>query len=873
MINYSSKTKQGLIAGLSLLLLLTLYWAFCTRSRYEALQAMPSQTAAAFVFSGLDHFEKVMQDAPAGLSGLSLLQVCRKDLVQALDVFRADSILQNALRHGSLTAGLSLQPTDSLHTVFVLDLAESFKAAPVLDRIARDYKIFPAEFKGATIYTILLPNRERLVLAVQKNLLLFSRYSFLVEDALLQLKERDQWWAKQTAPPKNTTPGFRILLRPEILAARLEGSLLAAGAGLPDWLSRNFQQLEIYQSGAQWLFRTQTTSPLRLSPSAAAVPDSIFSVLPDHTALMLWLNFAEQASFQGLLPDAAASRDFRQFVAPWAGKELAWVLTDPYTPDLKEDQFLVGSVQNEALAQQKLTEFGNQTGLLKQYDYQTFEIRQFLSNALIAPFLGKDRQIFQNPVCALLNGYIVFAATPSAMELWIDKYVVSQTMRNLPEFQLIKQDLPQKGNSMLVFNASYLNALAGRMLTPSFLQEFGGDISRLQGSGLFGLSMRMDPQGGIQGAWSNHAPVAQSAQASILWKLSLGAPALTAPALIPSENPDNEAAILIQDAQLMLYRISARGNVLWRKQLDQPILSAIQGIDFYQNNSTCYLFNTADAIWLLDDEGNELVGYPLHLQSPASNGVTVVDFDGNKKYSLFIACMNGNLYGFDQFGRPLAGWNPKSGTGRVKHGLIHFKSSTKDYLAVLSLSGMLSVFNRNGTPHFAPLQFDGSFFLNPPQFDAGPESPRIVCMNAGGRAYISNLSGQTFTMEMGGNRPGAETCFAMEQLFGDARKDYAVLQGNALVLFGYENQSFRKWHSLSFPSPQDTLFKTGERAQLGTLNREKRQIFLVNGQGEIHSGFPLAGTTPFCISSTVVNQHDYMLVVGNGSDVYAYKVR
>ena len=358
-----------------------------------------------------------------------------------------------------------------------------------------------------------------------------------------------------------------------------------------------------------------------------------------------------------------------------------------------------------------------------------------------------------------------------------------------------------------------------------------------------------------------------------MWKTALGAEALTQPYVVPNATVDGESAILIQDKQLQLYRLDANGTVLWRRQIDFPLQSTVLGIDYYKNGANCFLFNTADAIWVLDDEGRALTGFPLRLQSPALNGLTIIDFDGDKRYSLFLACQNGNLYGFDQFGRPLSGWNPKPGVGRVKHPLIHFKHGTKDYLAVLSLSGQLSVFNRNGSEHFASRQFEGSFFNSPPQYDAESESPRIVCANSEGKVYVCNLGGETFALDLGTGNKKSASCFVFENLSGDKRKDYAVLSGTSLHISGYAGKTFKKQFSTNFSNPLDTLFQAGCCSNLGLLDRKKRQIFLMNGEGKLYPGFPLAGTTPYLLYPGSRNPARQVLVVGNLRDVCAYSIQ
>jgi hypothetical protein len=187
---------------------------------------------------------------------------------------------------------------------------------------------------------------------------------------------------------------------------------------------------------------------------------------------------------------------------------------------------------------------------------------------------------------------------------------------------------------------------------------------------------------------------ASSAGAGILWKTTIAGQVIGTPSAVRLKDGHAEAAILVQDDQHQLYRFSTGGSVLWRKQIGKTILSEIHGIDFYKNGSLYYLFNTSDAIWILDDEGHEVEGFPLKLQSPATNGILVVDFHNTHEYSLFIACENGNLYGFDQYGRPVSGWNPQSRVGQGKGKNVILESRA----AFSMLMGKLCAAKKRGEP-------------------------------------------------------------------------------------------------------------------------------------------------------------------------------
>ena len=248
-----------------------------------------------------------------------------------------------------------------------------------------------------------------------------------------------------------------------------------------------------------------------------------------------------------------------------------------------------------------------------------------------------------------------------------------------------------------------------------------------------------------------------------------------------------------------------------------------------------------------------------------------MDFDNSLRYYYFVACANGNLYGYDQFGRSLAGWNPQSGVGKVKQPLLHAQRGDKDYLIALNQQGKLFVYGRDGSEHFPALQLDGPF-AGPPQVDAMSKSPRIMVVNTAGKAVGCNLTGQPIAVQVSKTPKSAPAKGAFLPLTGDSRYEYAVLQGNILQVDGYDGNAFRALFTTTLPAAQDTLFEVaGQR--VGLLNLSKRQVLLLDGRGQLHPDFPLAGTTPFVITDLFRQAGQQVLVVGNGNSVYAYKVR
>ncbi|MEZ4942598.1 MAG: DUF3352 domain-containing protein [Saprospiraceae bacterium] len=859
----------AVVLSISGLVFCLLIWL---RGTYHILEGIPPQTALVLTARNAE-FLKPGADLPEWAGRLSLTRVLRRDVARTQRLFQGEKLPPGKTQTPALAAAFSFQAADSLHPLLLIDLEQKVDPDGLRAYFDPANRIYDSKFKGHTVYSVQFPDSGMLVVAAKRNLLLVSRFSYLVEDALLQLDDRDPWWLKNANTPE---ADLQISIRSAVLAERAKSFFKTYWQGLPHWLSANSNCLTLYRKGQKWNLQGRINKPLTGLDSGRWKSEGLATILPDNTTLAIWMAFKNNPAFGQFFTSGQpeADVDFQKYILPWAGDEFAYVVSEPFSPEMQDDQFLVFSVQDITLANRCLDAYGAQTGALKKYDYQTYEIRQFLSQSILEHFPGAQQGKFTNPVCAQIQNYMVFAASSSALELVIDKYIVNQTLSSAPDFLLLNQQIAAKGSGLFYFNATFLPQLLRQLLRPEWITANREDIAILAASGLYGLDVNIENNDLFYSKVAHAIPRETASHAGILWKTPLAGDAITPPYLVADANAENGLAILIQDDQFQLYRLNANGTVLWRKQLGWPVQSAILGIDYYKNGTNCYLLNTADAIWILDDEGQPLTGYPLRLQSPAINGLTLIDFDGDQRYAFFLACQNGNLYGFDQFGRPLPGWNPKAGVGRVRHPLIHFKHGTKDYLAVLSLSGQLSVFNRNGSEHFPAKHFEGNFSANPPQFDSGTAAPRIVCTGADGRAYVCSLSGQTFTLNLGNGNAVNRSSMVFEQLFGDARKDYATLSGNEVVFQGYDDQRFEQKNALTLPVIADTLFYAGCCAKLGALNLEKRQLFLLNGaQGTIYPGFPLAGSTPFSLRMISTGNTDlFLLITGNRNSVCAYKI-
>ena len=151
-----------------------------------------------------------------------------------------------------------------------------------------------------------------------------------------------------------------------------------------------------------------------------------------------------------------------------------------------------------------------------------------------------------------------------------------------------------------------------------------------------------------------------------------------------------------QDKEKQLYLISSTGNLIWKKKLNETIQSDIYTVDIFKNGKYQLLFNTENYLHLLDRNGNYVQGYPVRLPSKATSSMTLLDYDKNKDYRIFIACADKRIYNFSLYGVKTEGYIPLKTDALVELPIYYSKIGQSDYLTTIDVMGKIYVFSRKG---------------------------------------------------------------------------------------------------------------------------------------------------------------------------------
>ena len=737
-------------------------------------------------------------------------------------------------------------------------------------------------YLGEQIYNVTSKKNESIYIASQNGLILMAKYPLMIEDAIRQLKKpsnsimRESAFSdlvKENKNNKSANVYIQFSQLPLLLSSFVKAekrNVLDELTGLATWgkLTLDFQQNNI-ATNFKFSLNEKHHFLKEISSKSNLDLQNIEEILPNNTAIAATFAVGDFASFYNAIQ--SESSDFwRKELLKQIGSQFTFLITEPYSEYLDTEKFLVFKLKNAKEAEQILEKNASKSGKLKEYTYQSFKVGRLMSGDVLSPFFGKAFNDIQNPYYVIINDYLVLANAQAAIEVWVDKFVVNQTLANDAYYQQFKSKQPKEGAINFYVNTNYILPWIESYTLPNYHDKINAVYEQINAVNHIGFrSIKNEDysfNGSIELSKTTDKPT------TLVWKAKLAAPCRMAPQVIDNDLDGNKS-IWIQDTLNQLYFINNEGNIVWKRNVKEPILSPIYPVDYYNNQQLYFIFNTTGHIYLVDKDGNDVNSFPINLQSPATSGMLVTDFDKTKEYTLYVSCKNTNIYGYDKSGKPLEGWNPRTGMGTVMGRIKHFQKDSKDFIIAQNKENQLIMLKRNGGLRNEPIVLTGEKF-SLFEYQAEKENERIATCDNFGKVYVCNFDGVGFNMsfKVGDN---TDVKFSFADVTGDSKYDYNLLSNKSVASFTYKNNIVDNVFEKEFPTKLDDIFSLkifdAKKSKIGLLCKSKKQIILLEEDGKIAKSFPLAGTTKFSIDN-IFKDGSKAVVTGFDNYIYVYRL-
>lgn len=855
----------------------------------DPYKAVPGDAAMIFEFHDLD---KQVQSIKSD----SLWQVLREYGVPARmdrQVTLLDSLFDQgnfpgeAFRKGPLLAALLKVKATDYELLFVLPVGPKGKIDPswLEDFTGRP----PVErtFKGVKILEMKMPGYGKtLAMAYQNGLAIASFDPFLLESAISQMGRSGHFsnqasftqvreWAGKSNRSKILV-NFDAL--DELFSVYLNNGYTRLSKQLGDvaeWGAINFSIVEnVILLNGYTSFSNEKKELLSLLTPTDQI-SNIASILPYNTALFYSFNTSSiDPLVNRHLEGETLNTVYRDYFMNWMGHETGFAIVEPFSGDFSDEVFVAVQTPDTSLARSQLTslirgqtrEVEISPALYKGFDL--YHLDQFDHLEIMA---GLSSRQLKNPYFTFVNDYVVFSNSIANLKVLIERYLEQQTLSKDIDYIRFKQQMTDDATVNLYLNTGRMLQLLKTISN----DQFGGYLDRH-----FSAFKQLAPIG-IQfspykkGYFLFNGLVQSSEgfqqQTNLLWKAELDTIATSAP-FLTENHYTGEKEILIQDAWNNIYLISNSGEVLWKKNLESPIVGPVHLVDFYNNQKIQYFFATRDKIHLLDRNGQNVESFPLRLPSPVTSGLAVFDYTGSNNLRLFVGCENGNFYGFRKSGRPLPGWNPKRDVGIISSPLQHKLHDAKDYLVANNDQGTLFLWNRKGELRVPEIKLQTQFH-QPFFFDTIDK--KLVFVNAGDDGKIFTVgTGGNFTTDSLRDFQG-EVQFLYHDLDDDGHKDYFLK--DTVNFYGFDPELSMLFESV-LPeniAPEMLLINVpveGEEA-IGFYGKEKGQIYLYDRYGNLYEDFPLPGFTPFQIAELLQDETNIIITGTSDNSVTTYRLK
>lgn len=839
----------------------------------------------------LKELEKV--DYYQDLKSISILRKWERGLRFMDSLFHATNSYANLLDKAHIVSGAQVTSNQSADWLYALDGYEcNFEVQQFIEELMPTNTV-KTLYRGRPIYNLSFEDGQTVSITVFQGLILISPITILVESGIEQLDNISSSIAESPSFVKveqeiKKTEGHLVLyLNLETISSltsvitKSNPRAIVGLMSMGKWMGLDTRFLKGGFMLSGHLHPSKENKFLQaLAKQAAPKNSRIAEYLPQNMGAMLYLGWNDFGTFYKGYQDKE-DKDFEQYFLPWIGQEVTLFIEDPTDDEnaFVKDKLVFVQSKDTALTWRLLHQYAHQFGELDEQAYQNFMITQIAANSPLKALFGEDLDPLQNPYYTIIDNYIVFANARTTLERWIKSFNTRQLILELPEYHAFFEQAKNKSNIYALLNTPNAAKFLQHLVRPELHNYLNTSFQHFRNIYPVGIQFYGFENHFLVNLSTAYNVVKEQAeiQASSAWEADLAAESAIAPKALRSH--DGNYYIMTQDVNNRLYLFNKNGENLWGKDkvLTRRINSDIFEIDFHSNQQIQYAFSTDSAIYVMDNAGDYLKIIPLI--SRGANGVLVVDYGQGPRF--FIACRNGAFYAYEQNGKPLSGWQPLEGIGRVNYPMEYMNYQDKRYFVMTTRTGSCRAFKRNGKPYFRGGKLSGNLS------GWGVDAPigRIAAGSGNGKVRILNTRGKGFGLSSV-KGISKHVQFVYADVIGDDRKDYIRVGEDKMAVHYYTKEEDKKGR-LKDILKEGGVYELGVSAKrkafavdvigtskqyIGLWEPENGSISLLNAKGEVQNGFPLAGTSTFQIVD-LFGERGNTLIVANNNRVYTYKLK
>jgi len=286
---------------------------------------------------------------------------------------------------------------------------------------------------------------------------------------------------------------------------------------------------------------------------------------------------------------------------------------------------------------------------------------------------------------------------------------------------------------------------------------------------------------------------------------------------------NNGFDIAFQDNENYLNYLSNKGALNWKKKLSGEIVGGIKQVDLFKNGRQQMSFRTADRLYLLDRNGNEVeqLSFPIN-SSSLNNPISIFDYEKNRNYR-FLITEDNQIKMYDSNGNIVSGFKPPLFDSNIINSPVHIRINGKDYIVVQLEDGSLKILDRRGRDRIIvdnKIQHSGNqVFSYLESFTTTDKLGNLIKIDTNGKLFKENLN------------------LSSENLIDVVDNNLVYLNENRLTIKGI---TVELPFSI-FSKPK--IFIDSKIMLVGITDLKEDRIYLYTDNGELVKGFPIKGNS------------------------------
>ena len=485
------------------------------------------------------------------------------------------------------------------------------------------------------------------------------------------------------------------------------------------------------------------------------------------------------------------------------------------------------------------------------------QYRGFTLSQIDIPFLFKKMygyffKAVKNNYYTWIDNYLIVSDTPANLKAFINYYLSEKTLNNHPNFLTFSDKIATRCNFFYYSNPSSgnWNSVIKSSLDSILLLENWTNINGF----VYQLSSKDDL------FYNNvvlHYESNSQQDSQLEWIVDLDEIIISEPQIVFNHQSKTHN-VIIQDAKKSIILINEKGKVIWTKPIGGKVLDKIHQIDYYKNRKLQYIFNTEDSLYIIDRLGRNVENFPVSLIAKASRGLSVLDYDKNRKYRFMIPSNDGYLYNYNKVGELVNGWSFQALENSLSQQVKYASVSSKDYIYVCDKKGNMSIVGRNGKKRtkINNIPISGDFYVD----------------NTNGNIYSTDSLANVWLTQLNGTSTKIKTSDLENHMF----YVFPFTSDEIMNLFISDDKSVKCYNSenkvMTFKVVATSLPKAihfNNESYLAISNGEYCHLF--KSDGSLASSSPFFGGGEFnCVDLDMDNKLNLLVI--NNNTLYNYAI-